>query len=97
MIPFRQVVFFSKMNASPDLSNRNPQASLTWRVWLSYGLGHVINDICASMWFTYLLVFFHLVLNFDPINAGTILLIGQIADAVSTPFVGKVKLYYYFN
>ncbi|EEB15685.1 conserved hypothetical protein [Pediculus humanus corporis] len=76
------------MNASPDSSNRNPQASLTWRVWLSYGLGHVINDICASMWFTYLLVFFHLVLNFDPINAGTILLIGQIADAVSTPFVG---------
>ena len=25
---------------------------------LSYGIGHVLNDICASMWFTYLLVFF---------------------------------------
>ena len=23
-----------------------------------YGLGHVCNDICASMWFTYLLLFF---------------------------------------
>jgi hypothetical protein len=23
-----------------------------------YGTGHVFNDICASMWFTYLLLFF---------------------------------------
>lgn len=55
---------------------------------LSYGMGHVLNDICASMWFTYLLVFFHLVLGFNSILAGVVLLIGQIADAVATPFVG---------
>lgn len=55
---------------------------------LSYGIGHVLNDICASVWFTYLLVFFHLVLEFNPTLAGVILLIGQIADAVATPFVG---------
>lgn len=55
---------------------------------LAYGTGHVLNDICASMWFTYLLVFFHLVLGFDPTLAGVVLLIGQIADAMVTPFVG---------
>ncbi|XP_012277990.1 major facilitator superfamily domain-containing protein 12 [Orussus abietinus] len=55
---------------------------------LAYGVGHVLNDICASMWFTYLLVFFHLVLEFDAFYSGVILLIGQIADAVATPFVG---------
>lgn len=55
---------------------------------LLYGIGHVLNDICASMWFTYLLVFFHLVLGFNSISAGIILLIGQIADALATPFVG---------
>lgn len=55
---------------------------------LAYGTGHVLNDICASMWFTYLLVFFHLVLGFDPTLAGTVLLIGQVADALVTPFVG---------
>lgn len=55
---------------------------------LSYGMGHVLNDICASIWFTYLLVFFHLVLEFNPTLAGVILLIGQVADAVATPFVG---------
>lgn len=63
------------------------QISLKQRI--SYAVGHVLNDICASMWFTYLLVFFHLVLQFDSTRAGAIMLIGQIADAISTPFVGK--------
>lgn len=53
-----------------------------------YGIGHVLNDVCASMWFTYLLVFFHLVLEFDNGKTGLLLLIGQVADAISTPFVG---------
>lgn len=55
---------------------------------LAYGIGHILNDICASMWFTYLLVFFHYVFGFDPKMAGVVLLIGQIADAIATPFVG---------
>lgn len=25
----------------------------------SFGVGHVLNDLCASMWFSYLLVYFH--------------------------------------
>jgi Na+/melibiose symporter-like transporter len=55
---------------------------------LAYGIGHVLNDICASMWFTYLLVFFHLVLKFDSSLSGVVLLVGQVADAVATPFIG---------
>ncbi|XP_046817074.1 major facilitator superfamily domain-containing protein 12-like [Vespa crabro] len=55
---------------------------------LAYGVGHVLNDICASMWFTYLLVYFHFVLGFSATHAGVLLLIGQVADAVATPFVG---------
>lgn len=58
----------------------------------AYGVGHVLNDICASMWFTYLLVFFHLVLQFDSTRAGVIMLVGQVADALSTPFVGELLL-----
>ncbi|KAL3290055.1 hypothetical protein HHI36_023425 [Cryptolaemus montrouzieri] len=55
---------------------------------LAYGIGHVLNDVCASMWFTYLLVFFHLVLQFSNWEAGFMLLVGQVADALATPFVG---------
>jgi Na+/melibiose symporter-like transporter len=34
-------------------------ARLPLSVKLGYGLGHILNDLCASMWFTYLLLFFH--------------------------------------
>lgn len=55
---------------------------------LAYGIGHVLNDVCASLWFTYFLVFFHLVLEFSASQAGYLMLIGQIVDALATPFIG---------
>ncbi len=54
----------------------------------AYSIGHVLNDLCASMWFSYLLVFFHYVLEFSNTDAGFIMLLGQIADAISTPLIG---------
>ncbi|XP_047443094.1 major facilitator superfamily domain-containing protein 12 [Mugil cephalus] len=53
-----------------------------------YAAGHFLNDLCASMWFTYLLVYLHSVLGFRSTYAGVLLLIGQIADGVCTPLVG---------
>lgn len=55
---------------------------------LSYAVGHFLNDLCASMWFTYLLVFYHSVLGFQNTNAGALLLVGQVADAICTPLIG---------
>ena len=55
---------------------------------LAYGVGHVFNDMCASMWFTYLLVFFHFVIRLENVYAGLLLLIGQVADAAATPIIG---------
>uniref|UniRef100_A0A4W6E7Z4 Major facilitator superfamily domain containing 12a n=1 Tax=Lates calcarifer TaxID=8187 RepID=A0A4W6E7Z4_LATCA len=55
---------------------------------LSYAVGHFLNDLCASMWFTYLLVFYHSVLGFRNTNAGVLLLVGQIADGICTPLIG---------
>ena len=55
---------------------------------LGYGTGHILNDMCASMWFTYMLLFFHNVIRLSNTNAGLIVLIGQIADGISTVLVG---------
>ena len=44
---------------------------------LGFALGHVMNDMCASMWFTYLLLYFHKVIEFDNIYAGVLLFIGK--------------------
>lgn len=55
---------------------------------LSYATGHFLNDLCASMWFTYFLVYFHSVLGFSSANAGILLLVGQVADGLCTPVIG---------
>ncbi|KAL7386940.1 hypothetical protein ABVT39_015954 [Epinephelus coioides] len=55
---------------------------------LCYAVGHFLNDLCASMWFTYLLVFYHSVLGFKNTYAGVLLLVGQIADGICTPLIG---------
>lgn len=64
------------------------EASLPAVSRLSYSVGHFLNDLCASMWFTYLLVFYHSVLGFQNTYAGVLLLVGQIADGVCTPLIG---------
>lgn len=63
-------------------------AKLPGRQKLAYSIGHVFNDLCASMWFTYLLLYFHFVLEFNNKLSGIILLVGQVADGLATPFVG---------
>lgn len=57
-------------------------------VSFAYGVGHVLNDICAAVWFTYFLLFFKVVLNFDKSLSATLLLIGQVTDALVTPVIG---------
>ncbi|XP_051827935.1 major facilitator superfamily domain-containing protein 12 isoform X2 [Antechinus flavipes] len=55
---------------------------------LSYAVGHFLNDLCASMWFTYLLLYLHSVQSYSSWGAGVLLLLGQLADGVCTPLVG---------
>lgn len=64
------------------------ERSLSFCKKLSYAVGHFLNDLCASMWFTYLLVFYHNVLGFQNTYAGVLLLVGQIADGICTPLIG---------
>lgn len=77
----------------PDPSDApaHPSNALTWWPWIAYGQGHVLNDLCASMWFTYLLVYLEKCVHLSHGPAGYLLLIGQIADAVATPLIGIVS------
>lgn len=44
---------------------------------LAFGVGHVFNDICAALWFTYSLIFLQLVVEIGPTQAGGFLLLGK--------------------
>jgi len=65
-----------------------PPAGLPWHQKLFYSFGHIQNDLCATMWFTLLLVFFQDVVQIQEKPAGYLLMWGQVVDAVSTPLVG---------
>ncbi|XP_047532965.1 major facilitator superfamily domain-containing protein 12-like isoform X1 [Vanessa atalanta] len=61
-----------------------------WRINQNhlYGLGHMYNDLCAAMWFSYMMLFFQAVLEMRAVVAGAMLLLGQVVDALATPIVG---------
>lgn len=63
-------------------------AELPLRARLSFAAGHFLNDLCASLWFTYLLLYLHAVLGYGHRLAGALLLAGQVADGLCTPLLG---------
>ncbi|KAG7948229.1 hypothetical protein I3843_13G000600 [Carya illinoinensis] len=56
---------------------------------LYYGVGHMLNDITAACWFTYLLLFLTEI-GLSPRDAATVMLSGQIADGFTTIFAGEL-------
>ncbi|NXD17671.1 MFS12 protein, partial [Nothocercus nigrocapillus] len=66
----------------------SPPPPLSLRARLSFAAGHFLNDLCASLWFTYLLLFLHSVLRYGHALAGALLLAGQLADGLCTPLLG---------
>lgn len=65
-----------------------PPRTLSLATRLSFAVGHFLNDLCAGMWFTYLLLFLHSVRGYSSRGAGLLLLLGQVADGLCTPLVG---------
>ncbi|KAF0726233.1 hypothetical protein Ae201684P_001310 [Aphanomyces euteiches] len=58
---------------------------------LAYAVGHVLNDMCASSWFSYLLVFLNAVAGLSPVDSALVMFSGQIADGLATPLVGVLS------
>jgi len=72
-------------------SNRDEGAAaepLGWHLVFSYGLGHVLNDLSASIWFFYAVLYSQQVLDLSEKLTGGIILIGQTVDGLTTPLVG---------
>lgn len=74
--------------ASPVSLESSDQRYLSFTQRWSYSVGHVFNDLCAAFWFSYLLVYMTEVNDFRGEAAGNLMLIGQVADGIATPFIG---------
>lgn len=55
---------------------------------IGFGLGHILNDLCAGVWFSYLLLFMKGALKMPGTEAGSMMMLGQVGDALATPVVG---------
>eukprot|EP01047_Picozoa_sp_COSAG01_P055735 COSAG01_NODE_6235_length_3776_cov_48.658961_7_plen_388_part_00 len=58
---------------------------------LCYSVGHAHNDLSASLWFSYLLVYLHSVARLSSAYTGLVYLIGHVVDALCTPLVGVLS------
>lgn len=79
----------SLLSSTTDQS-LSDQTMSTISVWskIGYGLGHVYNDLCAGVWFSYLLLFMKNALKMPGTEAGGMMMLGQVGDALATPIVG---------
>jgi Na+/melibiose symporter-like transporter len=78
----------SKTQTALEPPSRSPWTTWTRSKILAYGVGHVLNDMCASCWFSYLLLFLNDVAQLSPLDAAIVMFCGQIADGLATPLVG---------
>ncbi|EDO48348.1 predicted protein [Nematostella vectensis] len=54
----------------------------------SHGVGHILNDLVSSVWFTYLIIYLTKVVQLSNRHTGLVILLGQLADGIFTPFIG---------
>ncbi|RLN74059.1 hypothetical protein BBJ28_00000370 [Nothophytophthora sp. Chile5] len=81
----------SSSGSSAYSKQLNDRAQWTATRFVAYGVGHVLNDMCASTWFSYLLVFLRHAVHMSPVDSAIVMFCGQIADGVATPLVGVVS------
>lgn len=67
--------------------NDENRSTLSFRTKLGYSFGHVFNDLVATVWFSYTLLFFKDVLLM-PHEAGYYMMLGQVTDAFFSAIVG---------
>ena len=95
---FRSITMNVSSNKTLDrINSRRKKLTKVQKVF--YGVGHILNDLCANTWFSYVLIYMTKVVGLSDSKAGLILLIGQVADALSTLFIGyscdKTKCWWY--
>lgn len=80
----------STVTQSSDESSAVAASSNKLRLRIGYACGHAQNDLCAAMYFSYLLVYLEGT-GLSPVHAGVVLIAGQFVDGMATPLVGSLS------
>lgn len=86
---------------SSDLAQPMDENKTTLRFFdkIGFSLGHIYNDLCAGVWFSYTLLFMQGVLQIPGPQAGALVMLGQVGDAskrslLSRSFEKFLKFYF---
>lgn len=52
-----------------------------------YGVGHILNDLAANAWFSYLIIYLTKVAGLSNSHTGKVVMAGQLTDGICTPIV----------
>lgn len=78
----------SQSESSPVEPIDDSKTTLKFLEKIGFSLGHIYNDLCAAIWFSYTLLFMQGVLGLAAVQAGALVMLGQVGDAIATPLVG---------
>lgn len=68
----------------------NNKTTLKFFEKVGFSLGHIYNDLCAGVWFSYTLLFMQGILLIPGPQAGALVMLGQVGDAIFTPIIGML-------
>jgi Na+/melibiose symporter-like transporter len=68
--------------------NDDDESTLSLVSKIGYGAGHVLNDLCATVWFSYTLLFLKDVLQLPAETSAAYMMLGQLTDAFFSAIVG---------
>ncbi|XP_031617574.1 major facilitator superfamily domain-containing protein 12-like isoform X2 [Contarinia nasturtii] len=76
--------------STSTIQSSSDQMVSTISTWskIGFGFGHIFNDLCAGVWFSYLLLFMKGALRMSGTESGAMMMLGQVGDALATPIVG---------
>lgn len=73
--------------SQPEMIDNN-KTTLKFFEKVGFSLGHIYNDLCAGVWFSYTLLFMQGILLIPGPQAGALVMLGQVGDAIFTPIIG---------
>lgn len=68
-----------------DKTSSNKTDKLSKSQKFCYGVGHILNDLAANAWFSYLIIYLTKVARLSNSHTGLVAMLGQVTDGVFTP------------
>ena len=61
---------------------------------VAVGSGHILNDLCASLWFSYLLLYFENVVGMSSDYSAYLMLLGQVSQIFHFSNLNNLKSFF---